>query len=233
MSLEELQVAVTAAGIAWRGAFHPTSDDHVPPLANKCPAATVVLLGFTGEMGWNTFAAAPEARDGNSDPLDRWSRRVIGGLAHALGGTAFYPFAGPPWISFQRWAQRAEPLHHSPLGVLIHPRWGLWHSYRGALAFAERFDFAPLPPQASPCESCAAKPCLSACPASAFSPVAQQRLDTAKCGDHLAQGASGECRDHGCLARRACPVGAEFIYSAAQAAFHMNSFRRHLLSRNE
>ena len=28
----------------------------------------------------------------------------------------------------------------SPLGILIHPDWGLWHSYRGALAFRERLD---------------------------------------------------------------------------------------------
>ena len=33
---------------------------------------------------------------------------------------------------------RAEAVAPSPLGILIHPDYGLWHAYRGALAFAER-----------------------------------------------------------------------------------------------
>jgi hypothetical protein len=31
---------------------------------------------------------------------------------------------------------------------------------------------------------------------------------------------------HGCLARRACPVGQAYRYTDAQAAFHMRAFRR-------
>ncbi len=227
--MNQLQSAVESAGIAWRGAFNPTPDDNVPPLANNQTAQTIVLVGFAGDLGWNTFAASPEANDGAADPLDRWSRRVVGGLAQHLGATAFYPFGGPPRVPFQRWAQRAEPLHHSPLGILIHARWGLWHSYRGALAFAERFDCPPATPQASPCDSCAAKPCLSACPVNAFAtPTAETRLDMAKCGGYLEQSAGQDCRTNGCLARRACPVGAEFTYTPAQAEFHMNNFRRFL-----
>lgn len=230
MSLNHIQSAIQAAGIAWRGAFNPTPDDNVPPLENDRSAQTIVLVGFTGESGWDTFAASPEAKDGEADPLDRWSRRVVGGLAQELGATVFYPFGGPPRVPFQRWAQRAEPLHHSPLGILIHARWGLWHSYRGALAFAARFDLPPAAPQASPCDTCATKPCLTACPVNAFSGTpTEQRLDMVKCGDYLEQTAGLNCRTRGCLARRACPVGAEFTYSPAQAEFHMNNFRRFLI----
>ena len=53
-----------------------------------------------------------------------------------------------------RWAQRAEPLHPSPLGVLIHPVHGLWHAYRGALAFAEPIELPPRADLPSPCASC-------------------------------------------------------------------------------
>lgn len=229
MSLTDVQSAAHAAGIAWRGAFNPTPDDAAPPLDDGRPAQTVVLLGFTGDVGWNTFAAAPEAHDGAPDPLDRWSRRVIGGLAQDLGGMALYPFGGEPRVPFQRWAQRAETLHPSPLGILIHPRWGLWHSYRGALAFAERFDCPPPAWQASSCDACVAKPCLAACPVDAFAtPAPEQRLDTAKCAGYLAQPAGADCRTRGCLARRACPVGAAFSYAPDQAVFHMNNFRRFL-----
>ena len=47
---------------------------------------------------------------------------MIEALARELGGKALFPFGGPPFLPFQRWAQRAEPVHSSPIGLLIHPR---------------------------------------------------------------------------------------------------------------
>ena len=46
---------------------------------------------------------------------------------------------------------RAEGLKPSPIGILMHPQFGLWHAYRGALLFdveielrrlAQSFTFA-------------------------------------------------------------------------------------------
>ena len=136
MTIPLVEKATVAAGLALRGAFHPQPED-------RLGYGTLVLLGFAGRIGWSDFAASAEARDGAPDPLDRWSRRVIDALAASLGGVALYPFGGPPWHPFQRWAQRAEPVHSSPLGILIHPDWGLWHSYRGAIALPGRLDLPP------------------------------------------------------------------------------------------
>ncbi len=102
------------------------------------------------------------------NPLDRWTRRVVDPIADGLGARAAYPFGEPRW-PFQRWALRAETLHPSPLGILIHDEYGLWHAWRAALLFAERLDLPPRSDAPSPCESCAEKPCLSACPVGAFS----------------------------------------------------------------
>jgi len=187
------------------------------------PAGTIVLLGFVGSEGWPRFSASAEAADEQPSPLDRWSRRIIDGLAAALGGSALYPFAGPPWLPFQRWAQRTGDVFISPLGILIHPEYGLWHSYRGALAFAERLKLAPRTKPSSPCATCAAKPCLTACPVSAFSTVG---YDVARCRAHIASEAGAACMSGGCLARLACPVGAQHRYASDQASFHMRAFRR-------
>ena len=208
-------------GLVWRGAFQPTPDDRVPPLPGGAAAGTLALLGFAGQRGWPAFAAAPEAADGLPDPLDRWSRRVVGALAEAVGGMALFPFGGPPWLPFQRWAQRAEPVFPSPLGLLIHPGWGLWHSFRGAVALRERLDLPPLPPAAHPCASCAGRPCLTACPVGAFTP---EGYDVAACAAHIAAPAGADCMAQGCAARRACPVGAEHRYDAAAAGFYMRAF---------
>ncbi|THD47816.1 MAG: hypothetical protein E7774_03950 [Bradyrhizobium sp.] len=183
--------------------------------------ATIALIGLGGENGWVAFANSPEATDGEADPLDRWSLRVVGALAEDLGARPLYPFGGPPHWPFQRWALRAEDLFISPLGLLIHPVYGLWRGYRGALAFAEPIAVPPRPITQSPCERCATRPCLSACPVDAFS---AQGYDVAACVTHLRSEAGRPCMERGCLARRACPVGAEHAHGSAQAAFHIAAF---------
>ena len=220
-SLEQAAAEAAAVGIALRGAFHPAADDGVPALPDGAPAGTLVLAGFVGRGQWPVFAASPEASDGRANPLDRWSRRVIGGLAIAFGAAALYPFEGPPWLPFQRWAMQAEPVHRSALGMLIHPDWGLWHSYRGALAFAERLILPERVERPSPCDACAAKPCLGACPVGAFT---LERYDVAACAAHLRSPRGTDCLELGCRAREACPIGAAHRFGRDQAGFHMRAF---------
>ena len=220
-----LPAAITGlvpSGLAVRGGFHPDPGDAVPPFADGAPTATVVLLGWTGGDQWHAFAASPEAADGLPDPLDRWATRLIDEIATRLDAIAFYPFGGPPWLDFIGWGLKAEPMHRSPLGLLIHPRWGLWHSYRGALGFRERLTLAAEPPAPSPCERCAGRPCLSACPVAAFAP--DRAYDHAACRQHL-DGAGEDCRRHACAARRACPVAPAARYCDEQAEFHIRAFR--------
>jgi hypothetical protein len=184
---------------------------------------TIVIAGTVGRDGWEAFAASPEASDGLADPLDRWSQRLIESLAAELGAKALFPFGGPPFLPFQQWAQRAEPVHFSPIGLLIHPYYGLWHAYRGAIGFPEEFA-VPWPALApSPCETCSGRWCLKTCPVGAFS---EAGYDVAACAGHLRSAAGGDCMDFGCRARRACPVGADHAYGPEQANFLMRAFLR-------
>jgi hypothetical protein len=214
--------AVEAAGLTVRGGIQVTPGDRVPSLANGRPARALVLVGDIGGRIWPAFAASPEFADGAPHALDRWSRRIIDGVARRVGGEALFPFAGPPHHPFQAWAERAGPLHRSPLGLLLHPVFGLWHSFRGAIVFAD--DVSDLPTVAagaSQCLTCVDRPCLSACPVGAFSTTG---YDVPACARHLRAGAGEACRGGGCLARRACPVGAEHAYGPVQQAFHMQAF---------
>ena len=220
MTLGDIVARLEPEGLALRGALHLAAGElSLPPIGG---ARTLLLVGFVGAAGWPAFENSPERRDGGADPLDRWSRRVVGALAEACGGAALYPFSGPPYHPFQRWARRADTVHVSPLGLLIHPKFGLWHSYRGALALAQRIDLPPLAATRAPCETCESRPCLGACPVGAFAPSS---YDAAACIDHLRQSKGAECMLGGCLARRACPVGAKFAHEPAQARFHMEAFR--------
>lgn len=218
MTRDEIERAVAKSGLAVRGYLRLDPEEQVDALAGR---RQVVLIGLVGRTGWDSFTQSAEAHDGRSDPLDRWSERCLSALATQLGAMPLYPFGGPPYWPFQRWAQRAEPLSPSPLGLLIHPAHGLWHSYRGALAFAEAFELPPVEQAPSPCASCTDRPCLGACPVKAFGPDGFA-VDT--CADWL-RGEQGQtCMTLGCQARLACPVGREFAHQPDQASFGMKAF---------
>ena len=220
MTVEAVFSAIAQAGLVPRGAMRLEVSEREGALAE---VRTLVLAGMAGREGWGAFAASPEARDGADHPLDRWSRRVIEALARELGAKALFPFGGPPFWPFQQWARRAEPVHPSPIGLLIHPRYGLWHSYRGALAFREALALPDRAAVPSPCASCSGRWCLRACPVGAFSGAG---YDVAACVGHLESSAGADCMGSGCRARRACPVGAEHAYGPEQADFLMRAFLR-------
>lgn len=217
---EALRRDAEALGLAWRGAFHPQPDDAVPHFDDGAPVQTMVLLGSVGHSQWSAFAASPETADGAPDPMDRWSRRVVSMLAAASDAIALFPFQGPPWLPFQRWARRAESLQPSPLGILIHPEYGLWHAYRGALGLRPRLALADSPVAQNPCDSCSTRPCLHACPVGAFKPG---RYDRTRCVEHVASSSGHECVSGGCRARRACPIGVQHRYPRDQSEFHMRA----------
>jgi hypothetical protein len=103
--VETVLAAIRRTGLVPRGALLLEESERAEALAD---VRTIVLAGMVGREGWDAFAASPEASDGADHPLDRWSRRLIESLARELGGKALFPFGGPPFLPFQRWAQRAE-----------------------------------------------------------------------------------------------------------------------------
>jgi epoxyqueuosine reductase QueG len=196
------------------GWFAPLPTDRVPHNAR-----TVILIGNTGPKMFERFA---RERDPLRDSLDDWTRAVAGLLAHNLRAKAVYPFDMFPAYPFLTWARRGGGGHVSPLGLNIHPKYGLWHAYRAAILFSEALDLPATPFSRSPCEGCAGRPCLSSCPVSAFD---GRSYDVAACASHVSRKRKGApCRSVGCLARHACPVGQEFAYAPAQAQFHMRAF---------
>ena len=216
MTLDEVKDAAKAADLAFRGAFHPGPED----LPAGEAAATFVLLGFTGGAQWSVFAASPEYQDRKPHPLDRWSHRVISALSEDLGARPYFPFTAP-LMPFIRWAQKAEPVAPSEIGMLIHPDFGLWHAWRGALAFDERLTLPPRDTRPRPCDVCTEKPCLSACPVEAFG--GGGAYDIPACGAHIRKAEGADCMTLGCAARRACPVGRDHQYTREQASFHMRA----------
>ncbi|NQV59121.1 MAG: hypothetical protein HQ502_05615 [Alphaproteobacteria bacterium] len=213
-----MTVALLPLGLIPRGGFHPLAKDGVPARRDGGAVATVVLVGNAGPDLWQRFkdhAAGVHA-------LDEWCRAALTPLAQNLDADILFPFDGPPHSPFLRWAQRAEGLAPSPIGPSIHPEYGLWHAYRGALLFGHEMTLPP-PLSIHPCDDCTDRPCLTACPVAAFGAGI---YDVPACASHLRQAAGRDCMDLGCRARRACPIGRNYHYQSAQARFHMTAFLR-------
>jgi hypothetical protein len=178
---------------------------------------TLVLLGPAEPGFWPHLTAQPEW--GGPDPVDRWSRRVIGRLACDLGAKALFPFGGPPYHPFQTWALRSGRAWESPVRLLVHDGQGLMVSFRGALALKDRLELAT---SAKPCDSCDGKPCLTACPAGALTGAG---YDVPACHGWLDTGGA-DCLSGGCLVRRACPVSQTYARMPEHSAYHMRQFHR-------
>ncbi|MCA1494142.1 4Fe-4S dicluster domain-containing protein [Sinorhizobium alkalisoli] len=218
-SIEKIRAALRPHGLFLRGTVTFAKGEEAPSLDGGAAAASVALIGNIGGSIWEPFSRWREgaADAGGTDPLDNWSKQVILPVAEATGVTAYFP-SDPPWQPFQQWAMRAEGLKQSPLGILIHPRFGLWHGYRGALAFARPLPVSGEAVMGHPCDTCEGKPCVAACPAQA---LASGKFDAVHCRTYLGVTGRGGCFAAGCRSRNACPVGWDYRYPVEQLQFHM------------
>jgi hypothetical protein len=215
---EDVVEAVEPTGLVARGGFATKPSEEMPPAPDGQRARCAVIVGNIGGVMW------PRFRDEETDdpePLDAWTRSVLVPIAAELGAAYVHP-SDKPYQPFQRWAQRADDVWPSPIGLLIHAEHGLWHAYRGALLFPYVLDgLPPTSARESPCLSCADQPCLTTCPVGAFTPGG---YDSAACAAHVRSDAEPDCLHLGCAARLACPVNADGFYGPDQMLFHMRAF---------
>ncbi len=214
-ALSELRTRLRANALEILGSFEIGVSERPIPDRERQPRA-LAIVGNAGSAIWPVFETARKDRPALT--LDRWTEETVDKIASDFGIEAVYPFEGPPFHPFVTWARRTQSLFPSPLGLTIHPVFGLWHAFRAALLF-DRNDVIPVGPAQSrrPCDDCPEKPCLTACPVDAFG---GEGYDFGACLDHLSTPVNA-CRQSGCLARVACPVGREYRYHDPHAAFHM------------
>ena len=181
---------------------------------------TILLIGPNEPSFWEYFRNSSEYKDSLPDPMDRWSKRVIGEIASDFNLKAVYPSDGPPYAPFYTWAVLSKNAFVSPLKLLVHEDVGLMISYRGALILEQSIEL-PVTSEKSPCEACN-EPCLSACPADALN---QASYDTDACKSYLGDSTGQDtCFKRGCLVRISCPLSPKNGRYEDQTKFHMKAF---------
>ena len=122
--IDDVRAALQPHGLFLRGTVNFAADEERPALEDGHPTAGLVLIGNIGGSLWTAFDRWRAGVGSSLHPLDDWSKAVIRPLAERFSATPFFP-SDLPYQPFQQWATRAEELKPSPLGILIHPQYGL------------------------------------------------------------------------------------------------------------
>ena len=177
-----------------------------------------MLIGPDEPFFWDIFKKSGEFKTLKKNPLNKWSKRIIDKISKEFSGKAFYPFQINPVIPFYSWALMSDKFWESPVKLLVHENRGLMVSFRGAIAFENKYIIKKIIKTNSPCVSCSA-PCESTCPVNAFS---NNRYDVVSCMNYIRSSSKKKCI-HGCLVRRSCPIG-QSLRKKEQSKFHMKYF---------
>ena len=176
-----------------------------------------LLLSPSADLWHHVVRHSPSAPS-----LDQYSSAALTDIAQTHALRAAFPFERSPngaYVPFYEWALRSGSCFTSPIGMLVHDRFGLMISFRGAL-IGDGFDPRP-GPSASPCHTCVDTPCLHSCPVGALGPHA---YDVAACRDALCSDDLGHCMTLACKARRSCPHTPAEMRPAAHIAHLMREF---------
>jgi len=188
------------------------------------PGVRLVVLAMGGALLWDRIEGRIHTC---SDPFDSFSIEAAHRVSKEYWGCdqieLLYP--GPLPIPLQRLGQLAGCSYPSPLGLDLHPVYGPWFAYRVAFLIGTELQLTEPGMVGSPCEGCADRPCVAACPASAVAP--DHSLDLERCIAHRLVPRSG-CTDR-CQSRLMCPVGRTWQYSEAQLRYHGDRSRESLM----
>jgi hypothetical protein len=187
---------------------------------------SIVIIGNGGGDFWRCFKAYAARNRGwleRDNPLDDFTRAIVEAevaapiRAAGVGYRAVYPFTSDgPTLNFMLLARLAGLAGPSIIGVVVHPLFGPWIAFRGALLLETELDRPGEAIGFDPCPKCSTRSCISACPAPAIS--FPSGWDIPRCLEHRVE-ADPACSDR-CHARVACVLGPTHRYPDDELAYH-------------
>ncbi|SRR5579885_1680582 len=189
-------------------------------------ARSIVVIANGGGALWAALKTHAEGSPGwwnREHPLDDFTRsvietRIVPSVREAGARcTIVFPFMnGSATLNFVELGKAAGIAGPSILGVIVHPRFGPWIAFRGALLIDQPIDAPGEARGFDPCPACAAKSCIKACPAGAIAhPLG---WDIPRCLTYRIE-SEPDCASR-CHARIACVLGPEHRYPDDELAHH-------------
>ena len=181
------------------------------------------LIGNVGSRHFDIFQQKRAESHPKPLSMDEYSEAVLEDMFSSYQIEHYYFPSRKPYAPFQSWALRAHSGFLSPLGLLIHPLYGLWHAYRAVMI--TQYPLTKIEDDksiTSPCASCVEKPCISACPAKAVGD--ESAFSYQQCQAYLRAETTSFCVKQHCLSRQACPVGKKHQYHKAHLQFHQQNY---------
>lgn len=186
----------------------------------------LVLIAHGGRKLWQRFNQEAGVGENPLDQMcvDAWQSVMSGEDFRRVEYEILYPTSEPLascGVSLAELGSLAGWQQKSPLGIGIHPEFGLWSAIRllvlvdGDSVWPDDNDGSEAQKSPSICDSCVDRPCLSSCPAGATD---FQEFDVPACIAFRQTDAS-PC-EQTCLSRLACPVAKEHSYSKVQLNYH-------------
>jgi epoxyqueuosine reductase len=187
----------------------------------RCPQAKdyqqLILIGHAGTAFWRSLNERVAEPADQAHPVDTFTVAVAEQFFQtehpAVSWEIVYP--GAYTVSLQEVGKLAGWHHASPFMVGVNAHFGSWFAYRALVLANTALPVTATVVSESPCVTCEATPCISACPARALD---DGKFHLEKCLGYRQQ-ADSQCKNT-CLARRACPVGSEHRYSDEQMHYH-------------
>ena len=185
--------------------------------ADRAQFRQLILIGHRGRTLW---PALQQRGMHGAHPVDQFVTECVARWMNGplCGHVWRQVFPGAQAVGLQRLGVLAGWHHPSPFWVGVDHAWGSWFAYRAVVLADTDLALTPRREGASPCDTCADKPCVQACPAAALDSARTGAWQLQACLTQRKQPASA-CQDR-CLARNACPVGADQRYSDEQIAYH-------------
>ncbi|HJU28073.1 MAG TPA: hypothetical protein VJ718_02825 [Candidatus Binataceae bacterium] len=186
---------------------------------------SIVVVGNGGGDFWRAFNEHVARNPGwmeRNNPLDDFTRLTVESqIAPAMraGGVRcvpVFPFVGGATLNFMHLGKLAGIAGPSIIGVLVHPTYGPWIAFRGALLLDAEADEPGDAAGFDPCPACSARSCVAACPAGAV--AFPSGWDIPRCLTHRVE-AEAQCASQ-CHARVECVIGREYKYPEDELSYH-------------
>jgi len=225
--LQDIKSSLSSSGLNVWGIADGQNYQHV---LENCQSVVVIANG--GRAMWTRFLLYlqedPSRFTSSQHPLDDF-------VASQIKRADPNPPSSRRWIrcaetesqflDFRPLAKAASLGHHSHMGLLIHPTYGLWVSLRAALFTTIKLPISEPLEMDNPCTQCP-KYCAQGCLGEAF---LGSGLDIAACARFHRSDTS--CQQH-CNSRLQCPVGSEHQHSIEQHHYHSSRRTgRHIIAR--